>query len=661
VTIGGTASRGHLGAGLVAVPAVPARDPITVVLDDPLVPESKRYCGRCDGPVGRSRDDRPGRTEGFCPKCRQPYSFVPKLKPGVRVGGQYEVVGCLAHGGLGWVYLARDRNVSDRWVVLKGILNSGDESAMLAAIAERRFLAQVEHPNIVRIYNFVEHEASGYIVMEYVGGQSLKELRRDEGGAPGPIPAAIAIAYMIEALPALGYLHARGLLYCDFKPDNVIHTDEQLKIIDLGGVVRMGDDTSDVYGTVGYQAPEIAEEGPSIASDLYTVGRTLLVMMLDLPGFQNPSLYAYALPPVAAAPIFSRYPSLHRFLLKATHRRPERRFQSAAEMSDQLIGVLRQVLAADGERRDHIPSRLFSPDLGGALRRPDWRSLPIPLVSPDDPAAGMLTALSTAGPAQVLAALSAAPSSRELQYAKVRAQLDMGEVRQASDILAATAEHEEGAWRKKWWEALVALAGDNHRGAQDHFGAVAGEMPGELAPILGMAVAQEVGGDFDGAEASYGIVATTDHTYVTATFGLSRMRQRNADLKGAVDALREVPSNSSAYQAARAAMVSVLAGSDGTARQPEDLIPASDALAGITGDVALRTELTSRLMLAALDALLQHGARPDIQLAGVPFEEVPIRQAVERSLRALAKLAQSDAERHRLVDEANAYRPRSLL
>ena len=72
---------------------------------------------------------KPGRTEGFCPKCRRPYSFAPKLQPGDLVGGQYGVVGAIAHGGLGWVYLAQDRNVSDRYVVLKGLLNTGDEDA----------------------------------------------------------------------------------------------------------------------------------------------------------------------------------------------------------------------------------------------------------------------------------------------------------------------------------------------------------------------------------------------------------------------------------------------------------------------------------------------------------------------------------------------------
>ncbi|HEY6792597.1 MAG TPA: serine/threonine protein kinase, partial [Trebonia sp.] len=176
---GRRSSRGMLGAGLVDVPPVPARDPATAVLANPEVPEHRRYCGNCDQPVGRGRDGRPGLTEGFCRNCGTRFSFRPKLSPGELVAGQYEVLGCLAHGGLGWIYLAKDRNVSDRWVVLKGLLNTGDADAMEAALAERQFLAQVEHPNIVRIYNFVQQpdrvtgEASGYIVMEYVGGKSL--------------------------------------------------------------------------------------------------------------------------------------------------------------------------------------------------------------------------------------------------------------------------------------------------------------------------------------------------------------------------------------------------------------------------------------------------------------------------------------------------------
>ena len=88
---------------------------------------------------GRALARRPaGPHRGLLPataarRSRSP----PSCKPGDLVGGQYEVVGCLAHGGLGWIYLAKDKNVSDRWVVLKGLLNSGDPDALAAAIAER--------------------------------------------------------------------------------------------------------------------------------------------------------------------------------------------------------------------------------------------------------------------------------------------------------------------------------------------------------------------------------------------------------------------------------------------------------------------------------------------------------------------------------------------
>ena len=171
--------RGRLGAGMVDIPPVPARDPATAVMTDPTVAEHRRFCARCDEPVGRSRDGQPGRTEGFCAACGAPFSFLASLAPGDLVAGQYEVVGCLAHGGLGWIYLARDHFVSERWVVLKGLLDRSDEHAMAAALAERRFLAEVEHPNIVKIHNFVEHHGDGYIVMEYVDGVSLKQMLED--------------------------------------------------------------------------------------------------------------------------------------------------------------------------------------------------------------------------------------------------------------------------------------------------------------------------------------------------------------------------------------------------------------------------------------------------------------------------------------------------
>ncbi|MCX5201181.1 serine/threonine-protein kinase PknG [Streptomyces sp. NBC_00237] len=390
--------RNRLGAGLVTVPEVPRPDPRTAIMENPEVPERKRFCSRseCGAPVGRSRGTKTGRTEGFCTKCGNPYSFVPKLSTGDVVHGQYEVVGCLAHGGLGWVYLAVDKAVSDRWVVLKGLLDTGDQDAMAAAISERRFLAEIEHSNIVRIYNFVEHldtrtgSLDGYIVMEYVGGKSLKEIaneRRDTGGKRDPLPVEQACAYGIEALEALGHLHSRNLLYCDFKVDNAIQQQDQLKLIDMGAVRRMDDDESAIYGTVGYQAPEVAELGPSVASDLYTVARTLAVLTFDFQGYTN--VFVDSLPEPDNIPVFHQYESFYRLLVRATDPDPARRFASASEMADQLTGVLREVVALQTGKPRPSLSTLFGPELRvtdtglfaeltGSVSQLGVRSLPAP-------------------------------------------------------------------------------------------------------------------------------------------------------------------------------------------------------------------------------------------------------------------------------------------
>ena len=250
----------RLGGGLVEIPRVREIDPLAALMTNPVVAESKRFCWNCGRPVGRSSHGRQGASEGWCPHCGSAYSFLPQLAPGDMVADQYEIKGCIAHGGLGWVYLAFDHNVNERPVVLKGLVHSGDAEAQAIAMAERQFLAEVTHPGIVKIYNFVEHADKhgnpvGYIVMEYVGGKSLKQARADK------LPVAEAIGYMLEILPALGYLHSIGLAYNDLKPENIMVTEDQLKLIDLGAVSRINS-FGYLYGTPGYQAPEIVRTGP---------------------------------------------------------------------------------------------------------------------------------------------------------------------------------------------------------------------------------------------------------------------------------------------------------------------------------------------------------------------------------------------------------------
>ncbi|MGK5530783.1 tetratricopeptide repeat protein [Streptomyces sp. URMC 129] len=626
----GSSARARLGAGLVTMPEVPRPDPLSAVLEDPEVPERKRFCGNsdCGTPVGRSRGGRPGRTEGFCTKCGHPYSFIPKLEPGDVVRGQYEIAGCLAHGGLGWIYLAIDRAVSDRWVVLKGLLDTGDEDAMAAAISERRFLAEIEHSSIVRIYNFVEHldrrtgSVDGYIVMEYVGGKSLKEIanaRRAPDGRRDPLPVEQACAYGIEALDALGYLHSRNLLYCDFKVDNAIQQDDQLKLIDMGAVRRMDDHESAIYGTVGYQAPEVAEIGPSVASDLYTVARTLAVLTFDFQGYTT--VFADSLPEPEHIEVFRRYESFYRFLVRATDPDPRRRFASAQEMADQLTGVLREIVAIrTGQPRPAL-SRMFGPESrvvhtelvpppsgpvsqlgtrerrrGGGARsaagpaagtgapavtvpppRPatpplpaapqtvtlDLRqialALPVPRVDPGDPNAGFLAGLAATSPADLVVALRSAPTdSVERRVRELRAYLEMpGEEaeRAVRETLAALAARNASDWRVVWYQGLAALVREDWELAALSFDAIYDAFPGEVAPKLALAVCAEALGQLDNAADYYELVWTSDPGHVSAGFGLARVRLAAGDRRRAVRALESIPETSAHYTAARVAAV----------------------------------------------------------------------------------------------------------
>ncbi|MEW1779343.1 tetratricopeptide repeat protein [Streptomyces sp. NPDC086777] len=725
-----TSGRSRLGAGLVTVPQVPKPDPREMVQENPEVPERKRFCSRadCGAPVGRARGERPGRTEGFCTKCGNPYSFVPKLKGGDVVHGQYEVVGCLAHGGLGWIYLAVDRAVSDRWVVLKGLLDTGDQDAMAAAISERRFLAEIEHANIVRIYNFVEHldqrtgSLDGYIVMEYVGGKSLKEIandRRTPEGRRDPLPVEQACAYGIEALEALGHLHSRNLLYCDFKVDNAIQAEDQLKLIDMGAVRRMDDDESAIYGTVGYQAPEVAEVGPSVASDLYTVGRTLAVLTFDFQGYTT--VFVDSLPDPDNIEVFRQYESFYRLLVRATDPDPARRFASAQEMAEQLTGVLREVVSVQTGTSRPALSTLFGPEvkvtdtelfpkldgdvsrLGGrkvasrplaldppgpgaapadpALVRPidtaaAALALPVPLVDQSDPNAGFLAGLSTSlvGEVSLLSALAAAPvQTVETELRQIRARLDNGDFEAAQVSLGRLEEERPDDWRVVWCRGVAGLVTGDFEGAALSFDAIYDAFPGETAPKLALGLCAEVLGQLDNAAEYYRLVWATDPGFVSSAFGLGRVQLAAGDRRGAVRTLESVPEASIHYTAARVAAVRArlrhrTAAADDTPFL-EDLTAAAgqiEALDAYGLDPARREQLSAEVLGCALDWILSGGqdSQPVVggrELLGSGLDERGLRFGLERSYRTLARLATGGAERIDLVERANRYRPRTWV
>nr|WP_143231247.1 serine/threonine-protein kinase [Actinosynnema sp. ALI-1.44] len=679
-----------LGAGLVEVPPVPYRDPASAIMQDPVVAENKRFCGSCGTAVGRGVDGEPGVAEGECPNCGTRFSFKPRLRRGDVLGNQYEVLGCLAYGGLGWIYLAKDRNVSDRWVVLKGLIDTGDATAVAAAVAEQRFLAQVEHANILKIYNFVQApdpttgSSVGYIVMEYIGGQSLRQIALEHHrtlGRAEPLPIGQVIAYGLEILPAMGYLHSIGLLYCDLKPDNVIQTNETLKLIDLGAVRRDDDYESPLFFTLGYSAPELADRGASVASDIYTVGRTLAVLAIEFTGYTGK--FRHTLPGPDDVMLFKLFDSFYRVLKRATHPDPDRRFPTAEDMAEQLTGVLREVMALGTNRPRPGVSAVFGPEprtfgatvptgeRGVSLTVPDPSevvgALPVPQVDTDDPAAGVLAATVASGMNDLIDALAHAPqNSVEVRLRLLRARTELGDIARASGELElarrlATDPHD---WRLQWHRGLLELAMRRPTEARAAFEAVYDALPGEAAPKLALGISLEYLRDYFGAARYYEQVWRTDRSYVSAAFGLVRVYLAQGARAGAIEVLESVPDSSSHYVAAQVAAIKIKASATEVAKLAEpDLYDAARRLERLALDAERRTQLSAEVLEAAygwVKAGRPGGGHAAGTVLGCTLSERELRFGLERCYRALARLAGTPEQRHELVDRANAIRPRTL-
>ncbi|MFT3764605.1 MAG: tetratricopeptide repeat protein [Minicystis sp.] len=588
-TASSRSSRAGSPRALANRPPLPALDPLAALVPG-VVPEHKRHCSGCDAPL--KRDD------GFCPRCGHPYSFIPALSPGDLVAGKYEIKGTLAFGGLGWIYLARD-TVLNRWVTLKGLLSAGDPRMLEVALAEREHLAAVKHPNIVSIHDFVTHGDRGYIVMEHVNGKTLMALRKERGG---PLPAAEALRYIAEILPAFGYLDELGLVYCDFKPENAMVEEETVKLIDLGAVRRADHAGGDVYGSRGYAAPEAAH-GPTHVSDLYTVGRALAVLIAN---FDFQGKYEHALPPPAEVPIFAEHEPLHRFLLKATRPRPEDRFQSAAEMAAQLAGVLHVVLGEGGP----IASALFAPG--------DDRS--------SDPVA----------------------DDRFDGFPRLRT---------APEVAASPA-----SFRLSWHRGRALLAQGQFQEALATFESLASDLPGELAPQLALGIAHEQTGQLDRAIRYHDAVSRADSTFTSATFRLARCLEKKGDRAGAVAAYHRVPSTSHRYGHAQMAIARLLiVPKEGKSFSAiDDLAAASAAILSLDGLLdGLEVQLLKADLLAAAALCVAEtdGLPRNTKILGVDLDEVALRLAAEEAFRIAARQARTEEQRWALVDRANEVRP----
>jgi serine/threonine-protein kinase PknG len=652
--------RNALGGGLISLPDLPSQDPLKLLMATPEVPTRKRHCPKCDAQVNRSK--------GFCPACGTPYDFEPHLKPGDVIAGKYEVKGAIAFGGLGWIYLGFDQILS-RWVVLKGLLNANDEASAAAAVAERRYLAAVKHPKIVGIYDFVNHGAEGFIIMEYVGGQTVHSLRK----ARGPLPVAEAIAYILGILPAFSYLHSQGLVYCDFKPDNVMIEGGDVKLIDMGAVRKIGDPDGDIYATVGFAAPE-ADSEPIAVSDLYTLGRALAVLIME---FKFTSAYEHALPSPDEFDVLAQNESLYRFLLRATHVDPDERFQNADEMAEQLFGVLREIVALQtgpkpADSKVFTGDRLRDVSVEELVAKPAPLCLPSLRVNLEDRAANevirVLSLMDIAQQVKEFQALVIKYGDRatepRLRLVEVLIGNEWSSAEERAAIITETLDALEAAdpfdWRPSWFRGLWQVVQGDGAQAMTLFERCYFEMPGELAPRLAMGVAAEVAGQLEQALPYYDRVGQVDPAYVSAHLGAARCHAKAGRLHDAVAVLGRVPDNHALHALTQLVIGETLlaypALVDSSLLQRADAA-VSQALAA--GGHAY--EVAARLLSLVVSRIRDFSWPGGATFLGVPFAETPLRLGAEEQFRRAAHEAGSESERFYWISQANRLRPVTLF
>ncbi|MHB8606064.1 MAG: serine/threonine-protein kinase, partial [Thermoplasmatota archaeon] len=273
------------------------------------------------------------------------------LATGALVGGRYRLESVLGEGAAGRAFLARDETLG-RLVVLKLLLShrASDEASVRAFLKEARLAASLEHPNVIRVYDFGFAGSVPFITMERAEGGSLAAwLARDGRLAPADVRRV-----MRESLAGLAYVHSRGVLHRDLKPANVLlGADGAAKIGDFGlALVADAERTQEGLaaasplgvGTPAYVSPEAVLGLPlSPASDLYAAGALLYHLLTghayaefagkDARGMRRLILEGVPLPaPGADAALLA-------VALQALEKDARKRYASADEMRSALAAA----------------------------------------------------------------------------------------------------------------------------------------------------------------------------------------------------------------------------------------------------------------------------------------------------------------------------------
>lgn len=265
---------------------------------------------------------------------------------GTIIGGRYELIEVIGEGGMAKVFKARCR-ILDRIVAVKILKEeySRDKNFVEKFKSEALSAARLTHPNIVNVYDVGQENDVYYIVMEYVEGQTLKDVIRRQ--APLPVDRAVDIAIMI--CDGIHHAHEKGIIHRDIKPHNILITEHgMVKVADFGIARAMSNATitygNNIVGSVHYISPEQAKGDPiNRTTDIYSVGCVLFEMLTGRVPFDAESPITVALKHIHDEPpslrtLNSTVPaSLEAIVYKAIQKNPAHRYVTAEEMRNALL------------------------------------------------------------------------------------------------------------------------------------------------------------------------------------------------------------------------------------------------------------------------------------------------------------------------------------
>lgn len=267
------------------------------------------------------------------------------------LNGRYQLEELVGSGGMAVVYRGFDRLLQRRVAVKILRETFACDPAFLARFQrEARAAANLDHPNIVTVYDVGQDGDWHYIVMEYVDGLDLKSLIRRKGRLS--VSEAVDIAYQIAS--GVGHAHKAGIVHCDIKPQNVLVTvDGRAKVTDFGIARAFSEsgvtESSTVWGSPLYFAPEQAAGGPPTpASDVYSIGVVMYEMLAGVPPFQteNPTALAFMHMREEPTPLTVHCPyvpvQLERIVHKLLSKEPAARYRTAEQLAYVLDAYRRQ-------------------------------------------------------------------------------------------------------------------------------------------------------------------------------------------------------------------------------------------------------------------------------------------------------------------------------